>query len=58
MGTIPAQTMTAGQTATVTVTASDPDGLTATQSADVTVEHGGGFRDEFDTAASSLKKRR
>ena len=38
--------------ATLTVTASDPDGLTATQSVEVTVEHGGGFRDDFDTAAS------
>ena len=39
-------------TATVTVTAADPDGLTATQSAEVTVEARAGFRDDFDSDAS------
>ena len=40
-------------TASVTVTAADPDGLTATQTAVVTVTAGpGGFRDDFDSDAS------
>ncbi len=39
-------------TATVTVTAADPDGLTAAQSAEVTVEARTGFRDDFDSDAS------
>lgn len=41
-------------TATVTVTAADPAGLTTTQSVTVTVSAGakGGFRDDFDTVAS------
>ncbi|WP_420461483.1 Ig-like domain-containing protein [Candidatus Palauibacter sp.] len=43
-------TAVAAGTAAVTVTATDPDGLSATQSADVTVV--AGFRDDFDSAES------
>ncbi len=43
-------TAVAAGTATVTVTAADPDGLTATQSADVTVEADSGFRDDFESS--------
>ncbi|MDE2945447.1 MAG: Ig-like domain-containing protein [Gemmatimonadota bacterium] len=39
-------------TATVTATATDPGGLSATQSAEVTVAASAGFRDDFDSAAS------
>ncbi|WP_419938348.1 Ig-like domain-containing protein [Candidatus Palauibacter sp.] len=44
----------AAGTATVTVTATDPGGLSASQSAEVTVEEsaGPGFRDDFDSSAS------
>ena len=45
-------TAVAEGSATVTVTAADPDGLTATQSAEVTVEARAGFRDDFDSDAS------
>ncbi|WP_420633814.1 Ig-like domain-containing protein [Candidatus Palauibacter sp.] len=48
-------TAVAAGTATVTVTAADPDGLTAMQSAEITVEEeeeGAGFRDDFDSDAS------
>ena len=45
-------TAVAEGSATVTVTAADPDGLTATQSAEVTVEARTGFRDDFDSDAS------
>ena len=45
-------TAVAEGTATVTVTAADPDGLTAAQSAEVTVEARAGFRDDFDSDAS------
>ncbi|WP_420632684.1 Ig-like domain-containing protein [Candidatus Palauibacter sp.] len=46
-------TAAAEGTATVTVTAADPDGLTAMQSAEITVEEeGAGFRDDFDSDAS------
>ncbi len=45
-------TAVAAGTATVTVTAADPDGLTAAQSAEVTVEARAGFRDDFDSDAS------
>ena len=49
-------TAVAEGTATVTVTAADPDGLTAAQSAEVTVEAANqgflGFRDDFDSDAS------
>ncbi|WP_423927929.1 Ig-like domain-containing protein [Candidatus Palauibacter sp.] len=45
-------TAVAEGSATVTVTAADPDGLTATQSADVMVEARTGFRDDFDSDAS------
>ncbi len=45
-------TAVAAGAATVTVTAADPDGLTATQSAEVTVEARTGFRDDFDSDAS------
>ncbi|WP_420461613.1 Ig-like domain-containing protein [Candidatus Palauibacter sp.] len=45
-------TAVAEGSATVTVTAADPDGLTATQSAEVTVEASAGFRDDFDSDAS------
>ncbi|WP_419938275.1 Ig-like domain-containing protein [Candidatus Palauibacter sp.] len=46
-------TAVAAGTATVTVTAADPDGLTATQGAEVTVEaSSAGFRDDFESAAS------
>ncbi len=46
-------TAVAEGSATVTVTAADPDGLTATQSAEVTVEaRSTGFRDDFDSDAS------
>lgn len=40
----------AAGTATITVTATDPDGLTAIQSAEVSVA--AGFRDDFDSAES------
>ena len=43
-------TAVAAGTAAVTVTATDPDGLSATQSAEVTVV--AGFRDDFDSAES------
>ena len=36
----------------LTVTAADPHGLTAAQSAEVTVEARTGFRDDFDSDAS------
>ncbi len=45
-------TAVAEGSATVTVTAADPDGLTAAQSAEVTVEARTGFRDDFDSDAS------
>ena len=50
-------TAVAAGTATLTVTAADPDGLMATQSANVTVERdggggGGAFRDDFTSSAS------
>ena len=45
-------TAVAEGSATVTVTAADPDGLTATQSAEVTVEARAGFRDDFDSDTS------
>ncbi len=45
-------TAVAEGTATVTVTAADPDGLTAAQSAEVTVDARTGFRDDFDSDAS------
>ncbi|WP_419942448.1 Ig-like domain-containing protein [Candidatus Palauibacter sp.] len=45
-------TAVAEGSATVTVTVADPDGLTATQSAEVTVEARAGFRDDFDSDAS------
>ena len=45
-------TAVAEGSATVTVTAADPDGLTATQSAEVTVEARTGFREDFDSDAS------
>ena len=45
-------TAVAAGTATATVTATDPGGLSATQSAEVTVAAGAGFRDDFDSAAS------
>ncbi len=45
-------TAVAAGTAMVTVTATDPDGLSAAQSAEVTVEAGSIFRDDFDTNAS------
>ncbi|WP_419942446.1 Ig-like domain-containing protein [Candidatus Palauibacter sp.] len=45
-------TAVAEGSATVTVTAADPDGLTAAQSAEVTVEARAGFRDDFDSDAS------
>lgn len=42
----------AAGSATVTVTARDPGGLSATQSVDITVTATAGFRDDFDSAAS------
>ena len=49
-------TAVAAGTATLTVVAADPDGLMATQSANVTVERdgggGGAFRDDFTSSAS------
>ena len=51
-GSVLTLTAVAAGTAAVTVTASDPDGLTVTQNVEVIAEEGGGFRDHFDTVAS------